>query len=64
MDDLDRARERAAGGEHVKQVQQRLDGCVRFLQSSIPFMLSLTRRATSQLHEAVPAGRRDVEATN
>ncbi|BGO93612.1 Sec20 family protein [Rhodotorula toruloides NP11] len=35
VDDLDRARERAAGGEHVKQVQQRLDGCTKLYRQAV-----------------------------
>ncbi|BGP02024.1 Protein transport protein sec20 [Rhodotorula toruloides] len=35
VDDLDRARERVAGGEHVKQVQQRLDGCTKLYRQAV-----------------------------
>ncbi|GEM10597.1 hypothetical protein Rt10032_c11g4614 [Rhodotorula toruloides] len=35
VDDLDKARERAAGGEHVKQVQQRLEGCTKLYRQAV-----------------------------
>ncbi|GAA6003913.1 hypothetical protein JCM10207_006464 [Rhodosporidiobolus poonsookiae] len=35
VDDLDRARDRAAAAEHVKAVQQRLDGCTKLYRQAV-----------------------------